>query len=104
MSQVLLPEEVAEAAQVARATVMRWLCRGKLRGSKTRGGLWKIRIEDLDVFLADSGRPSIPVPSIERQLPTANPLKDLQMTTEPLASVSLHKEVNRQGPLPWSNH
>jgi excisionase family DNA binding protein len=102
MSQVLVPEEVAEVAQVKPATVMRWLRSGKLRGSKNRGGLWSIRIDDLNAFLTDSGRPLLPVASIERSLTVALPVEELQLTTEPLTSGSLEKVVIRQGPRPWS--
>ena len=115
VSHVLFPGEVAEAVHVTLPTVIRWLRSGKLRGSKIKGGLWKIRIDDLNTFLPDSGRPPLPFTSIERQLTIDRPVEGVELTTDrpvegveltakPLASGTLETVKIRQGLRPWSRH
>ena len=49
------PEEVAAELKVSRRSVYEWLRTGKLHGLRA-GGLWRIKQEDLDSFLASKGR------------------------------------------------
>ena len=76
---------------------------------------WKIRIDDLNTFLADSGRPPLPFASIERQLTVDRPVEGVELTIdrpvegveltiEPLASRTMETVKIRQGPRPWSRH
>jgi putative molybdopterin biosynthesis protein len=51
----LTPEEVAEQLRVTRATVYAWLKMGKLPGVRAGKG-WRIRPEDVQVFVEQSTR------------------------------------------------
>lgn len=53
MRELLTPEEVAEKLKVAPKTVRDWLRERKLRGLKL-GNEWRVREEDLEVFLSIS--------------------------------------------------
>jgi excisionase family DNA binding protein len=48
---LLTPEEVATHIRVTRRTVYEWLRRGHLRGLRA-GRCWRIRLIDLEAFLA----------------------------------------------------
>lgn len=51
VKEVYTPEQVAEKLSVAKATVLRWLKSGELRGAKLGHKTWRIREEDLESFL-----------------------------------------------------
>jgi excisionase family DNA binding protein len=50
--RVLTPQQVADQLQVTTQTVVRWLRKGQLKGSKL-GRLWRITEEDVDAFLQE---------------------------------------------------
>jgi excisionase family DNA binding protein len=52
LDRVLTPQQVAERLQVTVQTVVRWLRKGQLKGSKL-GRLWRITEEDVDAFLQE---------------------------------------------------
>jgi excisionase family DNA binding protein len=48
--KLLTPEQVADRLQISRVTVMDFLRKGRLKGHRV-GKLWRIKEEDLEVFL-----------------------------------------------------
>jgi excisionase family DNA binding protein len=51
MEKLYTPEQAAEVLQVTAAAVREWLKRGKLKGAKVAGRLWRIKESDLEDFL-----------------------------------------------------
>lgn len=49
-AQLMTPAQVARRLQVTEHTVYEWLRKGSLRGVKL-GRLWRVSVDDLDVFL-----------------------------------------------------
>jgi len=51
MQKLYTPEEVAAVLKVKPRTVMEWLRKGKLKGVKIGGKLWRIKESDLQTFI-----------------------------------------------------
>jgi excisionase family DNA binding protein len=68
--RLLTPEQVAERLQISRVTVMDFLRKGRLKGHRV-GRLWRIKEEDLEVFLEGE--------------PTEEDLEDAKALNEALA-------------------
>ena len=54
-SDMLTTSQVAELANVDRATVTRWLRLGLLAGIRTPGGQWRVRAQDVERWLRSQG-------------------------------------------------
>lgn len=54
-TELLTPGEVATIYGVDPKTVVRWIIAGKVRGFKTPGGQYRIRLADLQAFLGIGG-------------------------------------------------
>jgi excisionase family DNA binding protein len=49
--KLLSPEEVADRLEISPLTVVRWLRSGKLKGRKYGRKIWRMKAEDLEVFI-----------------------------------------------------
>lgn len=55
--ELLTPEEAAALLKVKVSTVKEWLRRGKLRGVRLAGKVWRVRPADLDAFVLAGEKP-----------------------------------------------